>query len=177
MINGNSRLLCDSFCYLSTRDLDLHFTRYQHFASTEKKKRTINRRKSKEIVLDFDIQRQIDPRRRTFGDLTQGTRPRRIPSTMQLMVLFFVFHRPPRFQCPILRRWQPSAALVFVPEANGIAGVRPNRFEPFFSGEGGLNGGLGERGEGGAAPATGPPADLAAEVVERWRRLRCSEQE
>lgn len=110
------------------------------------------------------------------------------PSTMQLMALFFVFHRPPRFQCAILRRWQPSAALVFVPEANGIAGVRPNGFEPFFSGDGGLNGGLGERGEGGAAPATGPPdpagppADLVAEVVERWRqclkrRRRCSEQE
>ena len=75
MINGNSRLLCDSFCHLSTRDLDLHFTRYQHFASTEKKKRTRNRGKSKGIELDFDIQRQIDPRRRTFGDLTQGTRP------------------------------------------------------------------------------------------------------
>lgn len=70
---------------ISTRDLDLHFTRYQHFASTEKKKRMRNRRKSKEIVLDFDIQRQIDPRRRTFGDLTQGTKPRRIPSTDEIV--------------------------------------------------------------------------------------------
>jgi len=36
MINGNSRLLCDSFCHLSTRDLDLHFTKLSQIADLDR---------------------------------------------------------------------------------------------------------------------------------------------